>query len=410
MISGTGSLTKSGAGTLTLTGANTYSGGTTVSAGTLAGNATSLQGSIVNNAIVSFNQAAAGTYAGSMSGTGSLAKSGAGTLILSGVNSYTGGTTLTAGTLQGNSASLQGNIAASNTTVVVFDQAAAGTYSGVLSGAGSLTKTGAGTLTLTGVNTYTGGTRFNGGTIAAASDARLGTGALTFNGGALQTLAAFNSAKAVSLLGVGTIDTNGFAANLTGAITGVGSLVKNGAAPGRSPATTHSAAVRRMPARCQVIQRAAKTPRNNCRGVNQRRRHVAGVMSVRARDEDRCRQSDVERRQHVQRRYDRDRRHSDRNFYEPAGKHSQQRSGRFQSSGRRHLCEFNVGHRCADKKRRRHADTDRRQYLHGRHHRRRRNAAGKYGEVCRQHSQHAQSSSIKQRRAHMQVCCPARAH
>ena len=229
VISGTGSLTKSGAGTLTLTGANTYSGGTTVSAGTLAGNATSLQGNIVNNAIVSFNQAAAGTYAGSMSGTGSLAKSGAGTLILSGVNSYTGGTTLTAGTLQGNSASLQGNIAASNTTVVVFDQTAAGTYSGVLSGAGSLTKIGAGTLTLAGVNTYTGGTRFNAGTIAAATDAQLGTGALTFNGGALQTLAAFNSAKAVSLLGVGTIDTNGFAANLTGAITGVGSLVKNGA-------------------------------------------------------------------------------------------------------------------------------------------------------------------------------------
>ncbi len=229
VISGTGSLTKSGAGTLTLTGANTYSGGTTVSAGTLAGSATSLQGNIVNNAIVSFNQAAAGTYAGSMSGTGSLAKSGAGALILTGVNSYTGGTTLTAGTLQGNSASLQGNIAASNTTLVVFDQAAAGTYSGVLSGAGSLTKTGAGTLTLAGVNTYTGGTRFNGGTLAAASDAQLGTGALTFNGGALQTLAAFNSAKAVSLLGVGTIDTNGFAANLTGAITGVGSLVKNGA-------------------------------------------------------------------------------------------------------------------------------------------------------------------------------------
>ena len=140
-------------------------------------------------------------------------------MILSGVNSYTGGTTLTAGTLQGNSASLQGNIAASSTTVVAFNQVVAGTYSGVLYGAGSLTKNGAGTLTLTGVNTYTGGTRFNGGTLAAASDPQLGTGALTFNGGALQTLAAFDSAKAVSLLGAGTIDTNGFATNLSGAIT-----------------------------------------------------------------------------------------------------------------------------------------------------------------------------------------------
>ena len=228
VISGTGSLTKNGASTLTLTGANTYSGGTTVGAGTLAGNATSLQGNIVNNAIVAFNQTATGTYAGSMSGTGRLTKSGAGTLTLTGANSYAGGTTVSAGTLQGNSTSLQGNIAASN-SAVIFDQAVAGTYAGAMSGNASLTKTGAGTLTLTGANSYTGGTRFNGGTIAAASDARLGTGSLTFNGGALQTLAAFNSAKAVSLLGAGTIDTNGFNANFTGAITGAGSLVKTGA-------------------------------------------------------------------------------------------------------------------------------------------------------------------------------------
>ncbi len=124
VISGTGSLTKSGAGTLTLTGANTYSGGTTVNAGAgiLSGNSTSLQGSIVNNATVNFNQTVAGTYAGAMSGSGLLTKSGAGTLILSGANSYTGGTSVTAGTLQGSSTSLQGNIAASNATLIVFDQ------------------------------------------------------------------------------------------------------------------------------------------------------------------------------------------------------------------------------------------------------------------------------------------------
>ena len=45
-----------------------------------------------------------------MSGSGSLTKSGAGTLILSGTNSYTGGTTVSAGTLQGDTTSLQGNI------------------------------------------------------------------------------------------------------------------------------------------------------------------------------------------------------------------------------------------------------------------------------------------------------------
>jgi autotransporter-associated beta strand protein len=65
VISGSGgSLVKVGSGTLTLTGANTYSGGTTVSAGTLQGTTTSLQGAIANNASVVFDQTTSGTYAG----------------------------------------------------------------------------------------------------------------------------------------------------------------------------------------------------------------------------------------------------------------------------------------------------------------------------------------------------------
>ena len=56
LISGNGTLTKSGNGTLTLVGANSYTGGTTVSAGTLKGNTTSLQGAIANNAAVTFGQ------------------------------------------------------------------------------------------------------------------------------------------------------------------------------------------------------------------------------------------------------------------------------------------------------------------------------------------------------------------
>ena len=55
-MSGTGLLTKSSTGNVTLSGTNTYSGGTTVSAGTLTGTTTSLQGDIIDNAAVVFDQ------------------------------------------------------------------------------------------------------------------------------------------------------------------------------------------------------------------------------------------------------------------------------------------------------------------------------------------------------------------
>src|SRR5262249_58268844 len=181
-ISGTGALRKLGANTLTLSGANSYSGGTTVTAGTLQGNAASLQGSIANNGAVVFDQATDGTYAGNMSGSGSLAKQGAGTLMLAGTNSYSGGTTVTGGILLGNTASLPGNIA--NNAVVVFDQAADGTYAGVMSGTGSLAKQGAGTLTLSASHSYSGGTIVNAGTLTLAPGASLAAGgALAINGG-----------------------------------------------------------------------------------------------------------------------------------------------------------------------------------------------------------------------------------
>ena len=71
----------------------------TVTTGTLKGNTTTLVGSIVNNSKVVFDQDTDGTFSGAMSGSGSLTKQNAGALILSGANTYSGGTTVTSGVL-----------------------------------------------------------------------------------------------------------------------------------------------------------------------------------------------------------------------------------------------------------------------------------------------------------------------
>lgn len=88
VISGSGGLAKTGLGTLILGGSNTYTGGTIVSDGILQGDSRSLQGNIVNNASLVFNQAGFGIYAGMMTGTGTMTLQGGGQLTLTGASTY----------------------------------------------------------------------------------------------------------------------------------------------------------------------------------------------------------------------------------------------------------------------------------------------------------------------------------
>lgn len=233
-FTGIGALTKFGAGTLVLTGNNAYTGGTTISAGTLqignGGTSGSIAGNVTNNGTLAFDRSDTVVDNGQISGTGAVSQMGTGTVVLTGNSSYTGGTTISAGTLQlgngGASGSIAGNV--TNNGTLAFDRSDTTTYSGQISGTGTVNQLGTGTTVLTANNTYTGGTALNAGTLQVASDANLGnaSGTLSFNGGTLQNTASFAQSRAVTLnAGGGTFQTTG---NLTlnGAIGGSGALTK----------------------------------------------------------------------------------------------------------------------------------------------------------------------------------------
>jgi outer membrane autotransporter protein len=260
---GSWSLVKNGTGTTILSGANAYTGGTTVSGGVLQGNSTSLQGSIVNNATVVFDQASSGTYAGNMSGTGTLTMTGAGTLTLSGTNTYGGGTTVNGGTLLFTSDANLGaagvGISLNNGTIGVASGGGGQvinrpltitslgaiyvsqnvtnpvTWSGAIGGAGMLVVDGGGTVNLSGTNTYAGGTKVTSSTLLFTSDANLGAAAtgITLNGGTIGTTkdaaAALSINRSLTLSGGSGISVYNNPLVWSGDISGSGQLMKIGA-------------------------------------------------------------------------------------------------------------------------------------------------------------------------------------
>ncbi|MBR0898260.1 autotransporter domain-containing protein, partial [Bradyrhizobium tropiciagri] len=212
-FTGSGALTKAGAGTLTFTGNNSYSGGTIVSAGTLqlgnGGTSGAITGDVTNNGILAVNRSNTYTFAGNISGTGAFVQSGTGTTVLTGSNSYGGGTTLAAGMLSvasdSNLGAAAGALTFSGGTLQVTGTSYTGTsrtinwggggfdiadaannfvVSNSFTGSGALTKAGAGTLTFTGSNSYSGGTTIAAGTLQLGSGGASGsiTGDVVNNG------------------------------------------------------------------------------------------------------------------------------------------------------------------------------------------------------------------------------------
>jgi len=187
-------LTVSGPGTLTLTAANTFTGATTLNGTLNVSNSLALQNSTVtiNNTGSLVFDSSVGSHAFTFAGL-----TGSGPLSLS--DNALNAVALTVG---GNNAST--------------------TYSGILSGSGSLIKTGTGQLNLTGVNTFTGGITVNGGVLTNGSSGAgnttdaLGTGPITVqSGGTLN----FNSSRSLPTLPALTINGAG-ASGQPGALVG----------------------------------------------------------------------------------------------------------------------------------------------------------------------------------------------
>jgi autotransporter-associated beta strand protein len=201
-----GSLNKVGSGTLTLTAADSYTGPTIITAGTLqignAGSGASIGGTsgVTDNASLVFNHADTATFSPVISGSGSLTQSGAGILVLTGANTYSGPTTISAGTLQidrGGTIGAPGSGPIANNGTLVFDRGDNSlVVTNIISGSGSLVQSGTGILTLGGANFYTGNTLVSTGTLALANSLAIqnstlvtsGTGVLSFGGLAAATV------------------------------------------------------------------------------------------------------------------------------------------------------------------------------------------------------------------------------
>jgi T5SS/PEP-CTERM-associated repeat protein/autotransporter-associated beta strand protein len=294
---GGGSVTKLGGGTLTLSGTNTYSGGTTLAGGilsvsqeeplgsaaglTFTGGTLRITGTIMTNTWRTitwtdggggFDIAQAGhvfTLSQPLGGAGGLSKSGAGILAMTGTNSYTGGTTIDAGTLRltngserlADTGAVQVNAAGTLELTAGLTETIGGlsgtgtvyltgtgsalrvgggdstaTFDGPVTGSGGLVKIGAGVQTLTNTtSTYSGGTVLLDGVLSVSQTGNLGavSGALMFSGGTLRvTGKAYSSFERPMVWGAagGGLDiaNSMHTFDLNRSLTGTGSLTKLG--------------------------------------------------------------------------------------------------------------------------------------------------------------------------------------
>ena len=202
----------------------------------LSGNGTiqSTGGTAVILTLASSSPKNATAFSGALADTiDGLVKTGPGTLILSGKNNMKNSTvtTIEAGTLQIGSRSKTGSIASNsivNNGRLSFNRSNGYTYSGVISGAGSLIQNGYGKTLLRGANTYVGSTIISSGILNIASGNNLGSGTIILNGGTLQANANLTLTHPITLTKESTIATSTYSVVASGNIAGTKNLNKRG--------------------------------------------------------------------------------------------------------------------------------------------------------------------------------------
>jgi autotransporter-associated beta strand protein len=262
VISGAGSIQIEN-GTTIFTGTNTYTGGTTMTNNHVllqlgsGGTTGSITGDVTNNGTLAFNRSNTYQFDGVISGAGAVEQDGTGTTTLTATNTYSGGTTFTAGTVSVSSDANLGNATGGlsfnggtlqvtgttfNSTARTITWGAGGggfdiddaannfTVSQALAG-GPLTKSGAGTLTLSGANTYTGVTTITGGTLALSGNGSIATSSGVADNGTFDISAASTGVSIQTLSGTGmvtlganTLTLSNASSTYSGAIGGRGGL------------------------------------------------------------------------------------------------------------------------------------------------------------------------------------------
>lgn len=233
---GTTSLVKSGTHKLTIhnTTANTFSGPISIQAGILqvgnAGTAGSLgSGAITNNASLVFDRTDSLTVPNLISGTGALTQNGTGTVILTGNNSYSGGTTISAGILQVGNAGTAGSLgtgAITNNGTLVINRTDPVSLSNLISGTGAFTHSGTGTTTFNTAHSYSGLTTIAAGTLAlSGGNNRIpAANTVAFAGTSALDLTSTDQTLATLTLPVPN-------ASSASTVTGSGKLLLNGTVP-----------------------------------------------------------------------------------------------------------------------------------------------------------------------------------